>query len=151
MGVVFSLSSLGVESERREKRVLSFFSLFLCSLRTQGKRKNVSLFFSGSFFCTSSFLPPRERYRLVLLSSSRSEKGQKNTSSGWHDRRLSLTSTLLHWKFVGVASIHQAIPPPFFLPMPLPVPAARRARRWLMGAAVAAAVGTAVAYYAYRW
>ena len=35
--------------------------------------------------------------------------------------------------------------------MPLPVPAARRARRWLMGAAVAAAVGTAVAYYAYRW
>ena len=36
-------------------------------------------------------------------------------------------------------------------PMP-PVPSsARRARRWLVGAAVAAAAGTAAAYYAYRW
>ena len=126
----------------------------MLSQNSREKKKRLPLLFGVVLLHViflSSFLPPRERYRLVLLSSSRSEKGQKNTSSGWHDRRLSLTSTLLHWKFVGVASIHQAIPPPFFLPMPLPVPAARRARRWLMGAAVAAAVGTAVAYYAYRW
>ena len=86
MGVVFSLSSLGVESERREKRVLSFFSLFLCSLRTQGKRKNVSLFFSGSFFCTSSFsrlsCPLESDIGLFCFRAPAQKKGKKTPPQG---------------------------------------------------------------------